>query len=121
MADSVDRPTPPEGLPDTLAKELNQLSPEELRNVIIHAEELLQFASETDSPVKPGPGEDILRVTEQSGYTEVVKQVTCAEGCADCPHGPYLYHVKEEPRPEGGTHEHWSFIGAVSAEEYDSG
>ena len=117
MTESPDGPTPPEGLPDDVAAELNRLTGEELRNAIIHAQELLQFREERPSPIVAGPGEDILRSTEHDGYTEVVKQITCADGCDDCPHGPYLYHVTEEPRPEGGTHEHWSFIGPVSADD----
>jgi len=109
-----EKPTPPEGLPSGLAEALAKQTPEELRNTIIHAQELLQFHHETDSPIEPGPGEDILQVTEHDGYTEVIKQYMCAEKCEDCPHGPYLYHVREEERPEGGTHLHWSFIGDVN-------
>ncbi|MFC7173611.1 hypothetical protein ACFR97_03750 [Haloplanus litoreus] len=117
MTDSSDAPTPPEGLPDSLASELARLTPEELRNTIVHAQELLQFHQETTSPIEPGPREDIIRVTEHEGYTEVVKQLSCVEGCDDCPHGPYLYHVSEEARPEGETHLHWTFMGEVSTDD----
>ncbi|WP_424005548.1 hypothetical protein ACOZ4I_19435 (plasmid) [Haloarcula salina] len=117
MTDSSDAPTPPEGIPDRVVAELNELTPDELRNTIIHAQELLQFQEESSSPIEPGPGEDIIRVTEHEGYTEVVKQYSCTEGCDDCPHGPYLYHVREEPRPEGGTHFHWTFLGKVVSDE----
>ena len=113
MTGSSDAPTPPEGIPDHLAGELNELTPEELRNTIIHAQELLQFQEEKGSPIEPGPGEDIIRATEHEEYIEVVKQYSCAEGCEDCPHGPFLYHVREETRPEGGTHFHWTFMGKV--------
>lgn len=117
MADSSAGPTPPEKLPEDIAAELARLSGEGLRNAIIHAQELLRSRDETSSPVDPDPGEDVLRLTEHDGYTEVVTRVTCADSCDDCPHGPYLYHVTEEPRPEGGTHEHWSFVGQVSVDE----
>ena len=117
MTDSSNAPTPPEGLPDRLAAELPELTPEELRTTIIHAQELLQFHEETGPPIEPEPGEDILRVTEHDGYTEVVKQYSCAEGCDDCPHGPYLYHVREETRPEGGTKFHWTFMGKVISDD----
>ena len=117
MADPSETPTPPEGLPAELVSALNKLTPEELRNTIIHAQELLQYNEERPSPVKPGPNEDIIRVTEHEGYTAVVKQFTCNEECSDCPHGPYLYHVKEEPRPEGGTHAHWTFVGKVNQDD----
>lgn len=117
MAGPVDEPTPPEGVPAELAAELPRLTPEELRNTIIYAQELLRFHDETASPVEPGPGEDILRATERDGYTEVVKRAACAEGCDDCPHGPYLYHVKEESRPEGGTKGRWMFLGEIVPDE----
>ncbi|MFW6435348.1 MAG: hypothetical protein ACOCY1_03110 [Halovenus sp.] len=115
MASDSEPPTPPEGLPDRLVSDLRELSDEELRMAIIHAQELLQAHGEHPSGIEPGPGEDIIRVSEheEEGYTEVVKTVNCVEGCDNCPHGPYLYHVTEEPRPEGETKTHWSFIGKV--------
>ena len=103
MSSSENEPTPPGGVPNKMAAELPQLTPDELRNTVIYAQELLQFHDETASPVEPGPNEEILRATKRDDYTEVVKRTTCAEECDDCLHGPYLYHVKEETRPEGGT------------------
>jgi hypothetical protein len=117
MTSPGDAPIPPEGVPAALAAELSDRTPEELRNAIIYAQELLQFHDETASPVEPGPNEEILRATDRGGYTEVVKRTTCTGGCADCPHGPYLYHVKEESRPEGGTKFRWTFLGEVIPEE----
>lgn len=35
-------------------------------------------------------------MTEHDGYTEMAKRQPCADGCPDCPHGTYLYHVREE-------------------------
>ncbi|MEF8813205.1 MAG: hypothetical protein V5A55_05245 [Halovenus sp.] len=116
MSPRSEAPTPPEGLPDDIVADLDQLTPEELRKTIIHARELLQSHEEVESPVGPNAGEDIIRVDEREGYTEVVKQVTCGEGCEDCPHGPYLYHVREEQRPEGGTHTNWTFLGEVESD-----
>jgi hypothetical protein len=117
MSPEPDGPTPPEGLPEHVSDALADLDGHELRKAIVHAQELLRAAEETELPIEPGPGEDILRTTEHDEYTEVVKTVTCAEGCEDCPHGPYLYHVTEEPRPEGGEHTHWKFMGDVHEEE----
>lgn len=117
MSQDSDAPTPPDGLPDSTVAELNDLSPENLRKTIVHARELLQLEKEYPSPVKPTPGEDVIRVAEHDAYTEVVKTVSCNEGCRDCPHGPYLYHVSEEQRPEGGSHTHWRFIGEVAEED----
>jgi len=116
MTGPSDAPASPEGVPDHLAAELAELSPEELRDTIIHARELLQFHEERETPIEPGTGEDVVRATEREGYTEVVKRVSCADGCGDCPHGPYLYHVREEARPEGGTHLHWTFVGEARSD-----
>ena len=114
MPSSSETPTPPEGLPDGIVSKLSELNYEELRKTIIHAQALLRSEGEHSSPVEPGPSEDIIRATEHEGYTEVVKEVTCGENCTDCPHGPYLYHVTMEPRPEGGEKPHWTFIGEVN-------
>ena len=116
MTDASDRPTPPEGLPPKLVEQLTNCTPEELRKAIVHAQELLHYHEETELPVDAAAGDDILRVTEHEGYTEVVKQYSCAEGCDDCPHGPYLYHVTEETLPDGTRETHWSFIGQVNAD-----
>jgi hypothetical protein len=117
MTDESDEVTPPEGLPDRIVDDLRELSVQELRKAIIHAQELLQAHDEHSSPVEPQQGDDIIRATEHEGYTEVVKEVTCADNCDDCPHGPYLYHVREEPRPEGGTDANWTFIGTVNVDD----
>lgn len=116
MTDPSESPTPPEGLPPKLVKQLKNSTPEELRKAIVHAQELLHYHEETELPVDAEAGEDILRVTEHEGYTEVVKQYSCQEGCDDCPHGPYLYHVTEETLPNGTHETHWSFIGRVNAD-----
>lgn len=117
MSDDSTAPTPPEGLPETVVTELDGLSTEDLRRTIVHAQELLQWRDDTPSHIDVHSGEDIIRVNERDTYTEVVKTTRCPDGCEDCPHGPYLYHVKEEPRPEGGTHTHWTFIGEVAADQ----
>lgn len=117
MSQDSTPPTPPEGLPDRIVEDLRDLSPEDLRKALVHAQELLQWRTEHSVMIEPNPGEDILRVSEREAYTEVVKTTTCADGCDDCPHGPYLYHVTEEQRPEGGTHTHWRFIGEVADEQ----
>ncbi|EMA68942.1 hypothetical protein C461_04907 [Halorubrum aidingense JCM 13560] len=117
MADISERPTPPEGLPPKLVDALTDCTPEELRKAIVHAQELLHFHGEAALPVDPEAGDDILRVTEHEEYTAVVKQFRCADGCDDCPHGPYLYHVTEEPQPDGNHKVHWTFMGTVRDEK----
>mgnify|MGYP000067065706 CR=1 FL=1 len=117
MTGSATRPTPPEGLPSELVDALTGCSPEELRKAIVHAQELLRSRGDVEPAVDAESDEDVLSVTEHEGYTEVVKRFRCADGCDDCPHGPYLYHVTEEPQPDGSRKAHWSFIGAVRTEE----
>lgn len=114
MTNNSTEPTPPDGLPPEVATTLSQLSPEELRSTIVHAQELLRSEDEATPLVEPQSGEDIIRVTEQEGYTEVVKQFTCSDECDNCPYGPYLFHVTEEARPEGGVDTHWKFIGKIT-------
>ncbi|WP_121743584.1 hypothetical protein [Natronorubrum halophilum] len=117
MNDDPIAPTPPEGLPEQLVSDLNELSPEELRKTIIHAQELLNFQDEVPSAIEPQSGDDIIQVTEHDSYTEVIKQVYCNETCDDCPHGPYLYHVTQEPHPDGTTKAYWRFIGNVPLDD----
>ncbi len=117
MNDDPNEPTPPEGLPERLVSDLNGLTAEELHKAIIHAQELLNFRNEGPSAIDPQPGDDIIRVTEYDGYTEVVKQVYCGENCDDCPHGPYLYRVTRERHPDGTTSAYWRFIGDVRLDD----
>ena len=117
MTNSSADPTPPDGLSDDIVSDLNQLKPEELRKAIIHAQELLHVREQRDPLVEPAPGEDIISVTEHEGYTEVVKKEPCYEDCDDCPHGPYLYHVKEQETPYGESRTFWTLIGEVYTDE----
>jgi len=117
MTDSSRTSEPPEGLSDRVVADLEGLSPKDLRKAIVFARELLQSHEATDFPTDLEADDDVLRVTEHEGYTAVVKQHFCEEGCDDCPHGPYLYHVTEEPQPDGSSKVHWSFIGTVREEE----
>ncbi|WP_166035512.1 hypothetical protein [Halorussus pelagicus] len=52
---------------------------------------------------------------EVDGYTEVVKEQPCAEGCENCPHGPYLYRVRVRPpvEPDAEPTLRWDLMGPV--------
>ena len=117
MNDAPNTPTPPEGVPERVVSELNDLSPEELRKTIIHAQELLNFQDESPSSIEPRSGDDIIRVIEYDDYTEVVKQVYCGNTCDNCPHGPYIYHVTRESHPDGSETEYWRFVGDVQLDD----
>lgn len=100
MSSPENEPTLTEGVPDKVTAELPQLTPDELHNTVIHAQELLQFHDETASSVEPDPNEEILRATKRDGYTEVVKRTTCAEECANSPHGRISIMSKKRPGPK---------------------
>ena len=107
-------PAPPPNLPAELVELLDGLDETELQAAIDYAQARRRFVhSDVTDRIEARPGEEILRVEERDGYTEVLKRLPCAEGCADCPHGPYLYHVYEEQRPEGGSRLHWTYLGRV--------
>jgi len=93
------------------------LSAEELRKTIIHAQELLNSKDENPSPVEPKPADDILRVTEHDGYTEVVKYVYENIDGEEIREGPFHYHVTEERHPDGSIKPYWKFIGEIDLED----
>ncbi|MFC4448995.1 hypothetical protein [Halorussus aquaticus] len=107
--------SPGSSLPDDLAERLSDLSESELRAVISHAESLLPRPPTVTDLLEARPGEEILDVEERDGYAKVVKRQPCAQGCEECPHGPYLYHVRVENHPEDGAGPslHWEFVGLV--------
>lgn len=101
-------------LPEDLEERISRLSESELRTVISYAESLLPQLPTVEDLLEERPGEEILEVGERDGYTKVLKLQPCVEGCDDCPHGPYLYHVRVEKRPEDGEPSlHWEFIGPI--------
>lgn len=110
-------PTPPDDLPEDVAAVLRGLGGHDLREAIVYTRELLDARHGHPPEIAPQHGEEIVRVTEHEGYTEVVKRQPCEAGCDDCPHGPYLYHVTREPHGDGSSHQHWTFVGRVTLAE----
>lgn len=115
MSPNSDRPSPPPRLPDALADRLAGLSESELRAVVSYAKSLLPPPPSVEELLETQPGEEILGVEDHDGYTKVVKRQPCAQGCDECPHGPYLYHVRVEKNPTGDDSSplHWEFLGRV--------
>ncbi len=105
----------PSELPDDLVEHLSRLDESELRAVISYSKSLLPRLPTVDDLLEERPAEEILEVEEKEGYTRIVKKQPCAHGCDDCPHGPYLYHVRVEPHPEDGESAslHWEFLGQI--------
>ncbi|MDY6779789.1 MAG: hypothetical protein SV760_04445 [Halobacteria archaeon] len=114
MEEDGNGPDPPSNLSEGTVEELEKLDESELRSVIDYAQDRLRRVHPSVSEqIEAGENEEIVSVEEKDGYTEVVKKEPCAEGCEDCPHDAYLYHVREESHPEGPTRLHWSYIGRV--------
>lgn len=107
------RGSSPPDLPDDLGNRLSHLTESELRAVISYSRTLLPEPPTVEDLLEERRGEEILDVEERDGYTKVIKKQPCACGCDDCPHGPYLYHVRVEPAPdeEESPSLHWGFIG----------
>lgn len=112
MTEPANEPVPPEALPEDAAKAISALNRPELRAAIDFAQRRDRYLRpEATNQIEPGPGEEIVRIEERPSHTLVAKLQPCADGCSDCPHGPYLYHVREVTRPDGDSRLHWSYIG----------
>ena len=99
---------------EDLVARLDDLAAQDLREVVHYAQRRLrELHRPVSDQIEPGPGEEILSISERPEYTEVVKYEPCGEDCSECPHGPYLYHVYEELHPHGATSLHWVFLGRV--------
>ncbi|WP_254543806.1 hypothetical protein [Halomarina pelagica] len=100
-----------ETLPTPVVDALSDLDEHDLRRAILYAQALLRERHDGSTDLEAAPGEEIVRVVEREGFTEVHKLQPCASGCDDCPHGPYVYHVVTERRPDGTEHNHWTLVG----------
>lgn len=100
-------PTPPDAVPSSVATELSQLDDESLRAVLDYGQILL------NTRIEAGPNEEIVSVEDHGTHTTVIKREDCADGCDDCPHGPYLYHIRSEEHVNGEKSLHWVYIGEV--------
>lgn len=104
----------PADFPVDLGDRLSRLDESELRAVISYARTLLPEPPTVDDLLEERPGENILDVEERDDHTKIVKTQPCVEGCEECPHGPYLYHVRVERHPrEKEPSLHWTFVGPV--------
>ncbi|WP_157972542.1 hypothetical protein [Saliphagus sp. LR7] len=110
-------PAPPNALPATLVEQIGQLDDTEIQALIDYAQERYKYTHQSLSDqIKADSGEKIVRIEEYPEYTLVVKRQPCGKDCDECPHGPFLYHVQEEPRPEGESKLLWRYLGEVTEE-----
>ncbi|WP_157972416.1 hypothetical protein [Saliphagus sp. LR7] len=115
MTEKDTEPAPPGALPATVIEMVNQLDDKELQTLIDYAQERYEYAHPSLSDqIEAASGEEIVRIEEYPEYTLVVKRQPCGKDCDECPHGPFLYHVQEEPRFEGGTRLRWRYLGEVN-------
>jgi hypothetical protein len=98
---------------DSVAETVADADKATLRDIVDFVQRELAERRRDLLDVDPKPGEEVVGVSEERGYTRVVLRQPCAEGCDDCPHGPYRYHVRTEQSPEREDSLPWSFLGRV--------
>ena len=113
---STDTPSPPPGLPRRIATQLRTLDDHTLRETISYLGDVLEahHHQALEQEIEAIPDHELVRVTDHEGYVEVVRGHRCAEGCSECPHGPYLYHVSSVRHPEGEETLQWDLIGPIN-------
>jgi hypothetical protein len=113
QTDETDGTEPPgDGLPEAVIDAVDELSEQQLRKLISYTRERIASTYEpVIESIEASDNETILRKAQREGYVEVVKTRTCRDGCAECPHGPYLYHVRRERQLDGETTLRWDYIG----------
>ena len=116
MPDDTDAPAPPANIPTDVAESVAELDDGQLRATAEYIQDLLDGRQQLSAEIETQDDEEIVEITEHDGYTAIVKRQPCTTGCDDCPHGPYLYHVRRESDPRGDEDEelHWSYIGRVT-------
>lgn len=109
---------PPPGLPDGVVDHLARLDDHTLRETISYIRDVLEHHhhQELEHEIEAIPADELVRVTEHEaeGYVEVVRGHRCVNGCPDCPHGPFLYHVRPVRRPDSGESLQWTLIGPIT-------
>lgn len=110
--------SPPAGLPDGVAARLTELDDHTLRETIRYLGDVLEHHHQQnlERALEAIPADELVSVTEneEEGYFQVVRGHRCAQGCPDCPHGPFLYHVRSVPEPDGTESLRWTLIGPMT-------
>lgn len=104
-------------IPDEVANAVAQADDEMLRDIVDFVQAEFTHRRRGLREIEPKPGEELVEVSEEPGYTRVVLHQPCAQGCTDCPHGPYLYHLRAERQPGREPSFHWVYIGQVHDDE----
>lgn len=106
---------PATAIPDDLESRLDALTASELRAVVDYVRSRIPTRRPPADGLEVGPDEELVEVIDRDGFTEVVKKHPCAEGCEECPHGPYLYRIRLQPSVsvDDSPSLHWEFLGRV--------
>lgn len=105
------QPTPPDVLPPPVATGLSQLDDESVRAVLDYGQALLNARLDPSARIKASPNEEIVSIEDHGTHTTVIKRQDCTDGCDECPHGLYLYHVRSESDIPGDQGLHWAYTG----------
>lgn len=109
----TDNPSPTDSLPEAFVSEARALTQDQLGAAIQFLKTRRRPSVMTPLDKLDTDDEDVVRITEEAGYTAVVKYERSGKNRAER-HGPYLYHVTVEPRPDGNESLHWAFVGPVT-------
>lgn len=110
----VDRPTPPESLPQYLAEGVPKQDDATLEDLRRYVDELLEYRQEIAAEeIEVDEGEEIQDVEETGDGTVVIKKVSCGKENCKCQrgelHGPYKYVVRRK-----GDSLEWDYRGPVT-------
>lgn len=102
---------PVSDLPDELVEILYRLDHQQLTKLIRYSEAVLneRTPSLSEAIHESQDSDRIVRIDEQDGYALVERKST-DDG------EPILYHVRQEPRPDGSIDLHWKLLGKMAEE-----
>lgn len=114
MASGSEEPVPPKALPTDAVDVLDALDERQLQAAVHYAQRRLQHSHQvvTDQ-IEAQADEEIVRIEERDGYTEVAKRESHGEDRENSSHLS-LYHVTEEKRLDGSTKLHWKYLGRIA-------
>lgn len=114
METTNDTPTPPEDLPDPLVEILDTLEVPALRSVQTYIRRSLEHRRPpiAERILAEACG-DVVDIEDRGAYALVRMRPPVPDGPGAHDDVRSLYHVRHEPRPDGGESLHWSFVGDV--------
>lgn len=103
---------PPDDVPEEVVRIFDASDGRQLRAVIDYAQRLLEAHRSRTDEIEPRDGEELVRVDDHGGYSNVVVERPDETGEA---RGPFAYRVQWEPDVDGGDgHYQWHYLGRVA-------